>query len=110
MRQVSHIDVAKESPCGHGIVICFSVYCGEDVNFGESLDGQPADGIIQNQLWVDTMVDDAKDQVLQSFLFSSLLHLLWSRHILCMKHVSCSAEASCLISFWNYIQFSLVSD
>ncbi|BDA48148.1 probable DNA polymerase I at C-terminar half [Coccomyxa sp. Obi] len=60
--EVSHIDVAKESPCGHGTVICFSVYCGEDINLGESVDGQPADGITQSQLWVDTMVDDAKDK------------------------------------------------
>jgi hypothetical protein len=61
--QVSNIDITKESPCGHGTVICFSVYCGEDVHFGETVDGQPADGIVQSQLWVDTMVDDAKDQV-----------------------------------------------
>ena len=59
MQQVSHIDVTKESPCGHGTVICFSVYCGEDIDFGGSGDGD----IRQNQLWVDTMVDGAKDQV-----------------------------------------------
>ena len=61
--QVSHIDVSKESPCGHGIVICFSVYCGREVHFGELVDGQPADGILQNQLWVDTMADEHKSQV-----------------------------------------------
>jgi len=60
---VSHIDVSKESPCGHGTVICFSVYCGEGINFGESMGGEPADGVIQDQLWVDTMVDDTKDKV-----------------------------------------------
>lgn len=64
MRQVSHIDVTKESPCGHGVVICFSVYCGEDIDFGGSVDGE----ILQNQLWVDTMADGAKDQV--CFLWS----------------------------------------
>lgn len=55
--------MSKESPCGHGTVICFSVYCGEDINFGESMNGEPADGVIQDQLWVDTMVDDTKDKV-----------------------------------------------
>lgn len=60
--EVSHIDISKESPCGHGRVICFSVYCGENVHFGDTVDGQPADGILQNQLWVDTMADDNKDQ------------------------------------------------
>ena len=61
--QVSHIDISKESPCGHGTVICFSVYCGREVHFGELVDGQPADGILQNQLWVDTLVDEHKGQV-----------------------------------------------
>ena len=74
MRQVSHIDVTKESPCGHGVVICFSVYCGEDIDFGGSVDGE----ILQNQLWVDTMADGAKDQVcfpwsLQAELAESVL-------------------------------------
>ena len=61
--QVSHIDISKESPCGHGTVICFSVYCGREVHFGELVDGQPADGILQNQLWVDTLADEHKSQV-----------------------------------------------
>jgi hypothetical protein len=61
--QVSLIDVTKESPCGHGTVICFSVYCGEGAHFGELVAGEPADGVVQNQLWVDTMADDSKDQV-----------------------------------------------
>ena len=62
--QVSHIDITKESPCGHGVVICFSVYAGAGANLGECTpEGEPEDGIVQSQLWVDTMVDDAKDQV-----------------------------------------------
>ena len=61
--QVSDIDISKESPCGHGTVICFSVYCGREVHFGELVDGQPADGILQNQLWVDTLGDEHKGQV-----------------------------------------------
>ena len=64
--QVSDIDIQKESPCGHGVVICFSVYCGREAHFGELVDGQPADGILQNQLWVDTLVDEHKDQVLHN--------------------------------------------
>lgn len=101
MQQVSHIDVAKESPCGHGTVICFSVFCGEDINFGESVDGQPADGLIQNQLWVDTMVDDAKDEVLQLLFLDSLLRLLWRCLVLGMRHARCSADASCSVSFYE---------
>eukprot|EP01103_Thecamoeba_quadrilineata_P007290 TRINITY_DN1712_c1_g1_i1.p1 TRINITY_DN1712_c1_g1~~TRINITY_DN1712_c1_g1_i1.p1 ORF type:complete len:821 (-),score=173.14 TRINITY_DN1712_c1_g1_i1:74-2536(-) len=32
--EVAGIDVKKESPCGHGTVICASIYCGPDVDFG----------------------------------------------------------------------------
>ena len=31
--EVSHIEVADQTPVGHGNVICFSVFCGPDVNF-----------------------------------------------------------------------------
>ena len=31
--EVAEIDITKESPCGHGKVICFTVYGGEDVDF-----------------------------------------------------------------------------
>ena len=51
MEQVAFMDVSKESPCGHGQVICFSIYAGDEVHLGR---GPPADGIIQNQLWVDS--------------------------------------------------------
>ena len=52
--QVSDIDVTKESPCGHGRVICFSLYGGSDIHFGAELPkaGAPR----QDQLWVDTML------------------------------------------------------
>mmetsp|Transcript_24591 Transcript_24591/g.80380 ORF Transcript_24591/g.80380 Transcript_24591/m.80380 type:complete len:825 (-) Transcript_24591:45-2519(-) len=37
------IDVKKETPVGHGHLICFSVYCGPDVDFGRGF----------ARLWVD---------------------------------------------------------
>ena len=52
--QVSDIDVTKESPCGHGRVICFSLYGGPDMHFGAELPAARAPR--QNQLWVDTML------------------------------------------------------
>lgn len=42
--EVAHINVKKQSPVGHGEVICFSIYCGPDVDFGEG-----------SILWVDTL-------------------------------------------------------
>lgn len=52
--QVAYIDVTKESPCARGKVICFSLYCGGDVDFfdGNNLD-EP-----KNMLWVDTLLND----------------------------------------------------
>ncbi len=38
------IELKEEGPVGHGKVICFSVYCGEDVNFGNG-----------PRLWVDNL-------------------------------------------------------
>ena len=37
--EVADIDISKESPCGHGRVICFTVYGGEDVDFALSSAG-----------------------------------------------------------------------
>jgi len=42
--EVIGVDVKNESPVGKGQVICFSVYCGEDVDFGNG-----------PRLWVDTL-------------------------------------------------------
>ena len=52
--QVSDIDVTKESPCGHGRVICFSIYAGPNIHFGAELPTKGAPK--QDQLWVDTML------------------------------------------------------
>ncbi len=76
--QVAHIDITKESPCGHGTVICFSVYAGPRASFGEcSPNGEPVDGLVQSQLWVDTMADERKDQVRLWCLVTFLLHGHW---------------------------------
>ena len=45
MSQVSDINVKKESPVGHGNVICFSIYCGPDADFGNG----------KNCIWVDVL-------------------------------------------------------
>ena len=55
--QVKEIDLSKESPCGHGVVTCFSIYGGDT---GGQICNFAADrsGPVQDQLWVDTMLDD----------------------------------------------------
>lgn len=53
--QVAGIDVKKESPVGHGQIICFSIYCGPGANFGDG----------KNRLWVDVL--DGGEDVLKVF-------------------------------------------
>jgi len=42
---VANIDVIKETPVGHGEIICFSVYCGKETDFGGG----------RSRLWVDVL-------------------------------------------------------
>ena len=48
--QVADIDIKKESPVGHGKIICFSIYCGSQADFGNG----------KSCLWVDVL-DGGKD-------------------------------------------------
>lgn len=43
--QVSGIDVKRETPIGHGEIICFSIYCGPEADFGDG----------KSRLWVDVL-------------------------------------------------------
>ena len=43
--QVADIDIKKESPVGHGKIICFSIYCGSEADF---LNGKSC-------VWVDVL-------------------------------------------------------
>lgn len=51
----SSLPRSSHSPCCHGRVICFSVYAGRSVHFGE----QPAaaGAPLRSMLWVDTWLD-----------------------------------------------------
>ena len=49
--EVAHIDIADQTPVGHGHVTCFSVYCGPDVDFSAT----PGVGKPKTLLWVDTL-------------------------------------------------------
>ena len=56
--QVADIDVKKQSPVGHGRVICFSVYGGQDLHLAKE---PPIDGVLKTQLWVDTYRNGEED-------------------------------------------------
>eukprot|EP00250_Pteridium_aquilinum_P010412 c19366_g1_i1 orf=224-3553(-) len=53
--EVSDIDVKKESPVGHGKVICFSIYCGPEADFGDG----------KSCVWVDVL--DSNEELLNMF-------------------------------------------
>ena len=71
--QTKEFEIGKQSPCGHGHVICFSIYGGAEVNFRRLISEESplasasADGsdppAVQSQLWVDTMLDDEVGQL-----------------------------------------------
>ena len=53
--EVAGIDVARESPCGHGDVIALTLYCGDDAHFGPGVPGE--NGVTaQPQLFVDSLL------------------------------------------------------
>ncbi|KAF2078634.1 hypothetical protein CYY_000005 [Polysphondylium violaceum] len=54
--EVVDLDLKKESPIGHGKVICFSIYCGPDIDFGNG-----------PRIWVDVMDDIQGKEILEVF-------------------------------------------
>ena len=62
--EVAEINVLSESPVGHGRLVCFSIFCGDDAHFGL---GTP-NGVRQNKLWVDVL-DQGNDRaaIMESF-------------------------------------------
>jgi len=100
--EVMDIDVTRESPCCHGKVTCFSLYCGPDVHFGNTphADGQPK----KTMLWVDTWLggqegtEEAAKAIVDIFkpFFESHRHKkVWhnysfDRHVLERMNVTCN--------------------
>lgn len=53
--QVSKIDVKQETPVDHGEITCFSIYCGEEVDFGNG----------KSCVWVDVLDGGGKDLLVE---------------------------------------------
>lgn len=100
--EVMDIDVTRESPCCHGKVTCFSLYCGPDVHFGNTphADGQPK----KTMLWVDTWLGGREDteetskaimDIFKPFFESDNHKKVWhnysfDRHVLERMNVTCN--------------------
>ncbi|KAH7427135.1 hypothetical protein KP509_10G031600 [Ceratopteris richardii] len=76
--EVADIDVKKESPVGHGRVICFSIYCGPNTDFGNG----------KTCIWVDVMDSNAELLgVFKSYFEDPSIKKVWhnysfDRHVL----------------------------
>lgn len=106
--EVMNIDLSSESPCGHGDVICFSIYCGDDADFSTRKEpsGQRA------HLWVDLLDASAFEAGKQ----------LWKTNIMDVATVVCRFDCtifffvwlllidSCLVFAVNYDQSCYMND
>ena len=108
--EVMGIDVTRESPCCHGTVTCFSLYCGPDMDFGAPTSGVSAtDPSAQESLsekrtmlWVDTWLngrgDGEAEEILEIFrpFFESQAHKkVWhnysfDRHVMERMGITCN--------------------
>ncbi|KAL2632819.1 hypothetical protein R1flu_004298 [Riccia fluitans] len=75
--EVADIDVKKESPVGHGRLICFSIFCGPNADFGGG----------RRRLWVDVFGKDAVLDEFRSYFEDENIKKIWhnysfDRHIL----------------------------
>jgi len=85
--EVIDIDVTRHSPCCHGQVSCFSVYCGPDVDFGDDVlqDGAPPRSMLWVDTWLDGDVDRAEEaaaivQVFRPFFESTAHKKVWHNY------------------------------
>lgn len=79
--QVAKIDVKQETPVNHGEIICFSIYSGPEVDFGNG----------KSCIWVDVLAEGGKtilaefapffeDTSIKKAMFPSLILLSLSHH------------------------------
>lgn len=76
--EVADIDVKKESPVGHGRVICFSIYCGPYADFGDG----------KSCIWVDVLDSNVELlNVFKAYFEDSSIKKVWhnfsfDRHVM----------------------------
>ena len=110
--EVMDIDITRESPCCHGIVTCFSVYCGPDFDFSSASSslqyrknsaGGNDSGKKRTMLWVDTWLNGDEDRAeeakaimhaFKEFFESGSRRKVWhnysfDRHVLERMGISC---------------------
>lgn len=98
--EVADIDVKKECPVGHGRVICFSIYCGPEADFGNG----------KTCVWVDVLDSDgAIIDAFKEYFEDSSIKKVWhnfsfDRHVLQnhgIKAAGFYADTMHLARLWN---------
>ncbi|KAL0743082.1 hypothetical protein Bca4012_084595 [Brassica carinata] len=70
--EVSRIDVKSETPVDHGELICFSIYCGAQADFGDG----------KSCIWVDVLGENGKDVLAEfkPFFEDSSIKKVWHNY------------------------------
>ncbi|KAF8103945.1 hypothetical protein N665_0182s0052 [Sinapis alba] len=70
--EVSRIDVKSETPVDHGELICFSIYCGSEADFGDG----------KSCIWVDVLGENGKDVLAEfkPFFEDSSIKKVWHNY------------------------------
>jgi DNA polymerase-1 len=104
--EVAHIDIADQTPVGHGHVTCFSVYCGPDVDFSAA----PGVGKPKTLLWVDTLrLGEAGWEIFRPYFESDDVKKAWhnysfDRHVIenhGVKLRGFAADTMHMARLWN---------
>lgn len=74
--EVANIDVKKQSPVGHGEVICASIYCGKDLDFGNG-----------PNIWIDNLGDAKMLHLFKQYFEDEKILKVWhnvsfDRHVM----------------------------
>jgi DNA polymerase-1 len=104
--EVAHIEIADQTPVGHGHVTCFSVYCGPDVDFSAA----PGVGKPKTLLWVDTLrLGEAGWEIFRPYFESDDVKKAWhnysfDRHVIenhGVKLRGFAADTMHMARLWN---------
>ncbi len=103
--EVAYIDVSDQTPVGHGVVTCFSVFIGPDVNFAAPGESK------RSLLWVDTLRGgDAVWDVFKEYFENPNVKKVWhnysfDRHVVENHHgiklAGFAADTMHMARLWN---------
>lgn len=64
-----NLNLKKQGPVGHGTIICASIYCGPDIDFGNG-----------PRVWIDNLDDDSTLQLFKDYFESEKILKVWHNY------------------------------